>query len=176
VLAGLSSAVIDSSAQREVGSITQENTAVLLSLFSPVYPLLARQAHITGTVTLSLGVRQDGSVESAVAISGHPMLKQAALDSAQQSIFDCRKCIEPITSYQLVYAFQLGPAKGCSEATSTSKISQQKLLYPQLIQSQNQVTVIDEPLVICEPAVRISQLRVRSAKCLYLWKCGRRDE
>jgi hypothetical protein len=33
------------------------------------------------------------------------------------------------------------------------------------------VTVIDQPLCTCDPTSDVS--RVRSVKCLYLWKCAR---
>jgi outer membrane biosynthesis protein TonB len=36
-------------------------TAVLVSLFKPVYPLLARQANIYGEVSVALTVRPDGT-------------------------------------------------------------------------------------------------------------------
>jgi len=66
-----------------------QGKVVLTKLFEPTYPPLARQARIAGDVELMLSIRRDGSVESAVFVSGHPMLKQAALDSAQRSQFKC---------------------------------------------------------------------------------------
>ena len=80
-------------AQGTTSSITPEAAAVVLTKLSPpVYPPLARQARITGDVKIAIGIRQDGSIVSAEVISGHPMLKQAALESAQKSIFECRGC------------------------------------------------------------------------------------
>jgi protein TonB len=75
----------------------------MVRLVNPIYPPLARQARITGEVELKLGIRRDGSVLSAVAVNGHPMLTQAALNSAQQSAFECRGCEDEVTSYSLVY-------------------------------------------------------------------------
>jgi TonB family protein len=63
--------------------------AILVSLSKLVYPPLARQANIYGEVKVAVTVRPDGTSE-AVVESGHPMLKQAALDSATQSHFECR--------------------------------------------------------------------------------------
>src|SRR5580704_1862454 len=60
---------------------------VLIKLSEPVYPGLARQARIAGNVALTVGVRKDGTVESADVISGPGMLRQAALDSVRQSQF-----------------------------------------------------------------------------------------
>jgi len=95
-------------------SVAASNTAqpevALTKLSQPVYPQLARQARIGGDVELRLEIRSDGSVESAVVVSGHPMLRQAALDSASKSQFDCHGCSDEVTQYSLVYSFL--PADG----------------------------------------------------------------
>src|SRR5437868_2798451 len=62
--------------------------AVLVTLFQPVYPPLARQARITGEVRVAVTVHRNGTAEVLIE-SGHPMLKKAALDSAAQSHFEC---------------------------------------------------------------------------------------
>jgi TonB family protein len=79
------------------GQTTAVSTASLpavavVKLFPPFYPPLARQAHITGQVRLSLHLASDGTVNSVELIDGHPMLKQAALDSAEKSVFECGGC------------------------------------------------------------------------------------
>jgi TonB family protein len=78
---------------------------VLNDVYLPVYPPLARQARITGDVKILVGVRQDGSVASAEVVSGHPMLKQAALESAQKSTFLCRECKGAVTLFTVTYTF-----------------------------------------------------------------------
>jgi len=83
----------------------QRFDVVLDSVYPPVYPPLARQARIMGDVKVLVGVRQDGSVASAEVVSGHPMLKQAALDSAQRSTFLCRDCKSPATLFTVTYTF-----------------------------------------------------------------------
>ncbi len=87
-----------------------------LNLSPPVYPPLARQARIAGDVVLQIGVRPDGSVASAEVISGHAMLKPAALDSARKSTF-LRQEGEGITFYSLTYtfAFRVDPDSGCTD-------------------------------------------------------------
>ena len=52
------------------------------------YPPLARQTRISGTVVVRVMVGADGSVESAEAISGHPLLKGAAEDGAMKMKFN----------------------------------------------------------------------------------------
>jgi protein TonB len=64
----------------------------MINPFNLTYPPLARQANITGDVELKLEIRKDGSIQSASVVSGHPMLTQAALNSAQRSHFECRGC------------------------------------------------------------------------------------
>ena len=50
----------------------------------PVYPKLAREAHITGCVRLSVLVDQDGEVSAIRLISGHPFLVKAAMDAVKR--------------------------------------------------------------------------------------------
>jgi hypothetical protein len=120
---------------------------------------------------LMLGIRQDGSIESAVAVKGHPLLNQAALNSAYQSQFECRGCGETVTSQRIVYTFQLAPTMYCGTPASTPGGKEPEQLYPQIIQSQNHITVVDQPIGTCDTPIAIP-LKVRSARCLYLWKCG----
>jgi hypothetical protein len=156
-------------AQSATPSDRSQTGVVLTKLFEPVYPAIPRMAHITGEVDLMLGVGRDGSVESAVVVSGPPLLQKAAVDSAQKSQFECRECSENVTSYSLIYTFQLDD-KGCCTATSDSSKDGPREARPQIIQSQNHVTLIDEPGCICDPPANVPKFR--SVKCLYLWKCG----
>jgi TonB family protein len=96
---------------RQAGGAKEE--VGLTKLFPPVYPPLARQARITGDVVVKLQVRQDGGVESAEVPSGHPMLRQAALESAQKSKFECSRCRERTTAYSLIYTFGLQEGDRC---------------------------------------------------------------
>ena len=50
----------------------------------PVYPPLARQARIQGTVLLRAVVSKAGTIENLTAVSGHPMLIPAALNAVRQ--------------------------------------------------------------------------------------------
>jgi|HubBroStandDraft_2_1064218.scaffolds.fasta_scaffold01012_9 TonB family protein len=83
----LSAGVRESPAQ----SATSVEDVAITKLFQPVYPPLAKQTQITGDVELTLQVTTDGSVESAIVVSGHPLLKQAAVDSALHSQFALQK-------------------------------------------------------------------------------------
>jgi len=159
-------------AQNAVNGDVLPDGAVLTELFRPSYPLLARQTRISGSVDLMLRIRQDGSIESAAVVSGHPLLAQTALDSAQHSRFECRKCSETVTALRLVYTFQLVVSKNCCAATADGlKKSESSEQIPRVTQSLNHVTLVDETACICDPAPDI-EYKVRSAKCLYLWRCG----
>ena len=140
-----------------------QTTVVITTLAEPSYPRLALQARIQGEVQIAVGVRRDGTLESASVTSGHPVLGRAALESAQNSEYECRRCTEPVTSYSLVYTFKFeDPSPGQSRALPVTHI-------------RNHITVIGEPPTITvtnsDPP---SAFRKRSPKCLYLWNCGRR--
>jgi protein TonB len=49
----------------------------------PVYPPIARAAHMQGTVTLHAIISKTGTIEKLEAISGPEMLKGAALDAVK---------------------------------------------------------------------------------------------
>jgi TonB family protein len=53
------------------------------SLGIPIYPRLAQQAHIEGTVKVGITVDETGAVVKATGISGHQMLQAAALENAK---------------------------------------------------------------------------------------------
>jgi TonB family protein len=50
----------------------------------PTYPAIAKAAGAQGPVTVQIVVNEAGDVESAKAISGHPLLQQAGVDAARQ--------------------------------------------------------------------------------------------
>ena len=50
----------------------------------PVYPALAKSAHITGAVTIEATIGTDGKVVDATVVKSIPMLDQAALDAVRQ--------------------------------------------------------------------------------------------
>jgi protein TonB len=50
----------------------------------PPYPLMAKQANISGDVIVEVTVSETGDVQSARVISGHPILRDASLAAAKQ--------------------------------------------------------------------------------------------
>src|SRR5256714_5702924 len=66
---------------RQGGSV---QAALLVNKVQPVYPPLARQTRISGTVRLHAIISKTGTVESLEVLSGHPLLVRAAMDAVQQ--------------------------------------------------------------------------------------------
>ncbi len=56
----------------------------LIYRVQPVYPPLARQARIQGTVELRAIVSKAGMIENLAVVSGHPMLVKSAVEAVRQ--------------------------------------------------------------------------------------------
>ena len=56
---------------------------LLVHQVKPMYPPLAMQAHIQGTVVLQAVIAKDGTVQDLRVVTGHPLLVRAALDAVQ---------------------------------------------------------------------------------------------
>ena len=65
-----------------VGGNVQQ--AMLLDKIQPVYPPLAKQARISGTVRLHAIIAKDGSIQQLEVVNGHPLLVQSALDAVRR--------------------------------------------------------------------------------------------
>lgn len=146
--------------------------AVLAKLVPPTYPPLARQVRISGDVELMIEIQQNGKAASTEVIRGHPLLVQAALESAKQSQFECRGCAEGGLSLRLVYSFELDSSRCVEPGLRNSNEEPSRV-----IQSQGHVTVTDSVRGNCPPPSPETPLKepqnVRSIKCLYLWRCAR---
>ncbi len=66
---------------RQGGNVT---AAKIINRTQPVYPPLARQTRIFGTVKLHAIIAKDGTIQQLEVVSGHPLLVQAALDAVRQ--------------------------------------------------------------------------------------------
>jgi TonB family protein len=146
---------------------------VLVKLSQPDYPPIARQARVTGDVEVEVGIRRDGSVDDARAVSGPSLLRDAALKSARQSSFECAGCDQSVTSYQLLYTFEIflssaphsAGANECSQAAAAPALPP-----PRVAQTLNHVTLTEyaADTLICD----VFPIKRRSISCLYLWRCG----
>jgi len=77
------------------------------SLPAPPYPAIAREAHVSGSVNVRVVIDGDGNIIEATAVSGHPLLRAAAMAAAKEAKFTpTRMNGEPVTvSGVLVYNF-----------------------------------------------------------------------
>jgi TonB family protein len=166
MLVGLAFLLSSVMAQSAAQSIPQP--AVIRELSPPTYPPLARQARVIGTVEVDVLLRKNGAIESASVVSGNPMLKDAALESARKSKFECYECSETLTTRRIKYSFELG------EAVVYERGKPFNSQAPNVSQSESTITITARPIIVSEAPERYYQFRsVRSVKCFYLWRCGR---
>ncbi len=65
-----------------VGGNVQQ--AKMAHMVQPIYPTIAKTAHIQGTVTLHAVIAKDGSVQELQYIAGPPLLMRPAMDAVRQ--------------------------------------------------------------------------------------------
>ena len=155
---------------------------VLIKVFAPIFPPFARQALVAGDVQVKVLVRPDGTLAAAEAISGHDLLRDAALESARKSEFECRRCIGE-TFHILTYTFmfpKLPPMDPDPCCCSHPPSFRQPPIESLIEQSQDHITVIDGMKECicpdsCEAKEAEKRSKYRSFKCLYLWQCGHRQ-
>lgn len=165
-------------AQAATGKEDSAPHIIFRRFWYPIYPPLARVSNIVGDVVLKVSVRADGSVESFTPVSGDPVLTQAVLDSAKQSQYACQGCGASTHSESFTYSFRISPAVAdpcCCTYRPGVPATQPATQVSQL---ENHITITELPLCVCpdkcSEAWAQAHSRFRSAKCLYLWKCGKR--
>jgi uncharacterized protein len=157
---------------RPVQPDAPKGEVVLATLSKPTFSPLARQANVEGEVIVDVTVRQDGRAEATV-IKGQAMLRQSAIDSAMQSRFECRGCSAPL-SYTLVYTFKRTSVSSCCDGIGIPvKVEQEPQSYDERGRPQTRVTVSADKICLCDPSFTVPK-KVRSLKCLFLWKCSAR--
>jgi protein TonB len=68
--------------------VSQLDSARLLHRVEPVYPRMAIQVRVSGTVELRGVVATDGHIRELKVLRGHPLLIKAALDAVRQWIYE----------------------------------------------------------------------------------------
>lgn len=148
-------------------------TVAVVALSPPVYPPMARVANIWGDVSMVVKIRPDGTIESVAPKSGHPILVQAAVDSARQTRFQCRGCSTGALSYPMLYTLRIVAERDCCRAMNVPPRVEQVSRTAGLDDDwQTRVIITAEQFCTCDPAIATTK-RTRSLKCLYLWKCSR---
>jgi TonB family protein len=130
------------------------------SLKAPAYPPIALAARVSGEVHLRIALAADGTPLSVEMRSGPAMLQQSAIDSARGSRFQAPAQESPSQPLELTYRYVINPLE-CDQAPDPS--------YPRVSSETYTITITGQVMTICDPA---AQIRVRSAKCLYLWRCS----
>ncbi|HEY0099378.1 MAG TPA: energy transducer TonB [Pyrinomonadaceae bacterium] len=75
---------------KQVGQVRLPSVVIsskIITKPAPVYPAIARQTRVQGTVTVEILINEQGRVISAQATNGHPLLRAAAQSSAFQAKF-----------------------------------------------------------------------------------------
>jgi hypothetical protein len=147
--------LLSASAQR----LSPAPSVEIVKLKPPNYPPIAVAARVSGEVNLEIRLLQNGAAGEVQVKSGPQMLREAAVESARMSVFQTAGIQNGSGLYGLVYKFVLDPTS-CSEARDSS--------YPHVSYDSSTVTISVKPIPICDPA---ADVKVRSAKCLFLWKC-----
>jgi len=141
---------------------TKQPSLTVVKLPPATYPPIALAAGVSGSVDLKIKLGAGGKLASEEAVDGPPMLRQPAMELAEQTVFSCTGCTPDANEFQVTYRFELGPAILCSQPDSA---------YPRVTLQSNQVVIAAQPWGICDPAGTVERTRRRSAKCLYLWNC-----
>jgi periplasmic protein TonB len=68
---------------QRVNLSTGVTEGMLLTPIRPIYPPIAKAAHVEGTVVVEAIISRGGSIESLHVVSGSPMLQQAAIEAIQ---------------------------------------------------------------------------------------------
>jgi periplasmic protein TonB len=63
------------------------SAANLIRKITPVYPPLAKQARVQGTVRFSAIIGKDGTIQNLQLVSGHPLLVPSATEAVKQWVY-----------------------------------------------------------------------------------------
>ena len=143
-----------------IGLSSQKPTLVWESFHAAAYPDLARLAHIAGSVEVEFTL----STENAVTIqksTGHPVLVAAAEEVIKSSRFRCSDC-ETQRAFAVIFNFTIAEHP-CQRTMAPATVT---------LETIDRVSVIAEPVCTEEIDPVIRSRRARSARCLYLWRCG----
>jgi protein TonB len=83
---------------------------MLLAPIRPVYPAIAKAAGVQGTVVLEAVISKTGRIESLHVVSGHPMLRNAAVEAVQAARYRPYKLNDEAVDVQttITVVFELG--------------------------------------------------------------------
>jgi hypothetical protein len=129
----------------------------------PVYPPMARIANLEGPVTVEITIEPNDRV-SFQKWTGHPILVQADGESLKLSKLACDSCAH-MTSFTIVFDFRVSSPECGSFGLNSSPRA--------VLDTSTHMTISTDRYCISDPAPDLEK-RVRSLRCLYLWKCATR--
>lgn len=92
------------------GNVAQ---ASLTHMVQPIYPPIAKAAHVSGTVILHAIVGTDGKIQDLELVSGPPLLVKAAMDAVKQWVYQPTllngKPVEVDTTVSVVFTLSDSP-------------------------------------------------------------------
>jgi TonB family protein len=130
-----------------------------------VYPPMPRIANLDGTVTVEITIEPDDTV-SLQKSTGHPILVQAAEESLKLSKFACDSCSQRATPFTIVFDFRISSPECGSFGLNSSPMA--------VLDTSTHIRISTDRHCISDPAPVLGR-RVRSLRCLYLWKCSTRQ-
>lgn len=146
-------------------AITQVPQLHWIDFTPPQYPQMALIAAIQGEARIEVAFKDDGTIADVKEVSGHPILLFAAKENLRQAKLVCENCVAG-SSFVVVYDFvRLINVPGmdpCDHAAAP--------LPNPVVNSPTHITIYGTPGCI-EPRCCPPPQRVRSLRCLYLWKC-----
>lgn len=72
----------------------------LKSKVTPVYPELAKRMNVNGAVKVEITVAPNGTVKTAKAIGGHPLLIDAAVSAAKQFKYEAGEETKEVVEFK----------------------------------------------------------------------------
>jgi TonB family protein len=110
----------------------------ITSLQMPCYPRMARLARVQGTAKIKLVKAADGSVKSAEAVEGSPLLTTAALDNVRTWKFTTPDYHDPLEPRTVMFEHKLEDSMDSSDTNTCARSV--------TFQSWSRVTVVSNPV------------------------------
>lgn len=148
------------------GASEEREPVSVIQLPPPDYPPMALAARVTGEVRLRIVLNPDGTPQSAEAENGPPMLLEQAVELVRKARFACEQC-DKTNSLEITMRFEFGKSI-CPDQPRDPN-------YPHASATGSVITIATQPFMLCDPAASIG-VRIRSIRCLYLWRCAIKAE
>jgi len=114
----------------------------------PAYPPIAKSASVKGAVQIQVTISESGEVMNAQTISGHPMLREAALQAAKQWRFKPTELsgVPVKTQGVITFNFDSGKTATPSETVSMTPLTEEQLKQRLLAKLHPEVAAVIERL------------------------------